>query len=54
VKALRAENGTIFTDGFHFSILEMADKHTGKQQIIDRENDWKRRLLTRDSGLNGN
>jgi hypothetical protein len=54
LRALKAEKGTIFTDGFHFSILEIADKHTGKQQMLDRENDWKRRLLTRDSGLNGN
>ncbi|WP_346830917.1 GIY-YIG nuclease family protein [Pseudomonas abietaniphila] len=54
LKALRDEKGTIFTDGFHFSILEIADKHTGKEQMLERENDWKRRLLTRDSGLNGN
>lgn len=54
LKALKAEKGSIFTNGFHFSILEIADKHTGKEQMIERENDWKRRLLTRDSGLNGN
>lgn len=54
LKALRDEKGTIFTDGFHFSILEIADKHTGTEQMLERENDWKRRLLTRDSGLNGN
>lgn len=54
LKALRDEKGAIFTDGFHFSILEIADKHTGKEQMLERENDWKRRLLTRDCGLNGN
>jgi len=54
LKALKAEKGSTFTDGFHFSILEIADKHTGKEQMLERESDWKRRLLTRDSGLNGN
>jgi hypothetical protein len=54
LKALKSTKGDLFTDGFHFSILEIADKHTGTEQMRERENDWKRRLLTRDSGLNGN
>jgi hypothetical protein len=54
LKALEREQGTIFTNGFHFSILEIADKHTSENQMIDLESEWKRRLLTRDAGLNAN
>ncbi|WP_434603112.1 GIY-YIG nuclease family protein [Pseudomonas sp. Z1-12] len=54
LKALEAEKGSVFTNGFYFSILEIADKNTGEKQMMQLESEWKRRLLTRDAGLNGN
>lgn len=54
LKKLENEKGSIFTNGFYFSILEIADKHTGEKQMLQLESEWKRRLLTRDAGLNGN
>ncbi|MFZ4964831.1 MULTISPECIES: GIY-YIG nuclease family protein [Pseudomonas] len=51
---LEAVRGGSFSEKFHFSILEIADKHTGADEMRDKENHWKVRLLTRDSGLNGN
>lgn len=39
---------------FHFSILEIADIHTGEADLIARERHWKRVLLSRSHGLNGN
>jgi hypothetical protein len=51
---LKAEKGSLFTNGFYFSILEIADKHTGEKQMMQLESEWKKRLLIRDAGLNGN
>ena len=39
---------------FRFSILEIADIHTGEADVIARECHWKRVLLSREHGLNGN
>ena len=39
---------------FRFSILEIADIHTGEADVIAREGHWKRVLLSRSHGLNGN
>lgn len=39
---------------FRFSILEIADIHTGEADVIARECHWKRVLLSRSHGLNGN
>ncbi|MCC0006750.1 MAG: GIY-YIG nuclease family protein [Hyphomicrobiaceae bacterium] len=39
---------------FRFSILEIADIHTGDADVIARECHWKRALLSRSHGLNGN
>ena len=39
---------------FRFSILEIADVHTGEADVIARERHWKRVLLSRSHGLNGN
>ncbi|QVW26939.1 GIY-YIG nuclease family protein [Pseudomonas hormoni] len=54
IRDLHAKRGKDFAENFRFSILEIADKHTGKEEMRLKENHWKRRLLTRDSGLNGN
>ena len=35
-------------------ILEVSDKHTGKEEMRLKENRWEKRLLTRNSGLSGN
>lgn len=51
---LHTKRGKEFAEKFRFSILEIADKHTGKDEMMLKEIHWKRRLLTRDSGLNGN
>lgn len=54
IRDLHKKRGENFAENFSFSILEIADKHTGKEEMMLKENHWKRRLLTRDSGLNGN
>lgn len=51
---LHKKRGDGFADNFRFSILEIADKHTGVDEMKLKETRWKQRLLTRDSGLNGN
>ncbi|WP_265533892.1 GIY-YIG nuclease family protein [Pseudomonas saponiphila] len=54
LRDLHARRGETFAENFRFSILEIADKHTDKEEMMQKEIHWKRRLLTRDSGLNGN
>ena len=54
IRELHKQRGDSFAENFRFSILEIADKHTGKDEMMLKEIHWKRRLLTRDSGLNGN
>ncbi len=54
IRDLHTKRGKDFAENFRFSILEIADKHTGKEEMMLKEIHWKRRLLTRDSGLNGN
>ncbi len=54
IRDLHKKRGENFAENFRFSILEIADKHTGKDEMMLKEIHWKRRLLTRDSGLNGN
>ena len=39
---------------FRFSVLEIADVHTGEADVLEREAHWKRVLLSREHGLNGN
>ncbi len=38
----------------HFAILEIADVHASKEEILGRESHWKDILLTRTHGLNAN
>ena len=54
IRDLHLQRGESFSEHFRFSILEIADKHTGADEMKDKEIHWKKRLLTRDSGLNGN
>lgn len=39
---------------FRFSILEIADVHASRDEILERESHWKRVLLTRSHGYNAN
>lgn len=39
---------------FRFSVLEIADVHTGEPDVLTREAHWKRVLCSREHGLNGN
>lgn len=54
IRDLHKKRGENFAENFSFSILEIADKHTGTEEMMRKETHWKCRLLTRDSGLNGN
>lgn len=39
---------------FRFSILEIADVHASRDEIVERESHWKRVLMTRSHGYNAN
>jgi flavodoxin len=39
---------------FRYSVLEIADVHTSKEDILRRESHWKKVLLSRSHGLNAN
>ncbi|MDI6005187.1 GIY-YIG nuclease family protein [Cobetia marina] len=54
IRDLHRNRGDDFSQNFRFSILEISDKQTGTEEMKAKENHWKRRLLTRDRGLNGN
>lgn len=51
---LLAREGRDRLDAFRYSILEIADTHTGEADILERETHWKDILLTRSHGLNAN
>ena len=54
LKAIVNGSGIERAKPFRFSILEIADVNTGEADIIARECHWKRVLLSREHGLNGN
>lgn len=54
LRALLRDEGTARADHFQFSVLEIADTHASKEQVLAREQHWKRVLLTLDHGLNAN
>ena len=54
IRALHTDYHKDFGQTFAFSILGIADKDTGKDEMMQKVIHWKRPLLTRDSGLNGN
>ena len=41
-------------NNFQFSILELLTHDSPKEGVIDRESEWKKRLHTREHGLNDN
>ena len=50
--AVLNENGFEYADNFQYSILEIADTHTSKEDILERESYWKDVLCTRKYGYN--
>lgn len=54
LRTLLNELGAKTTDAFRFSILEVADVHANKNEVITRETHWKNVLLSRTYGYNSN
>lgn len=54
LRSLVNGNGAERAKPFRFSVLEIADVHTGEADVLAREAHWKRVLLSRSHGLNGN
>lgn len=54
LRAVVNGSGLQRASAFRFSILEIADIHTGESEVLARETHWKRVLLSRSHGLNGN
>lgn len=54
LRKLIAKVGKERARDFRFSILEIADVHASREEIVERENHWKRVLLSRTHGYNAN
>lgn len=54
LRALINEIGAESTETFRFSILEVADIHASKNDILARESHWKRVLMASSHGFNAN
>lgn len=54
LKRLVGAEGIARAAHYRFSVLEIADTHTGEQEVLARESHWKRVLLSRVHGLNAN
>lgn len=54
LRQLIKEAGPARAESFHFSVLEIADTHTKPEEVLAREAHWKRVLLSRLHGYNGN
>lgn len=54
IRKLFAAEGRQRLNAFRYSILEIADIHTGRDNILSRETHWKKVLLTHSHGLNVN
>ncbi|MEZ9473025.1 GIY-YIG nuclease family protein, partial [Vibrio lentus] len=48
------EKGMTYADNFQYSILEIADTHKTKDEILARESYWKNVLASRQFGYNDN
>ena len=51
-KSIKEKRGESHFNNFIFSILEVCDLNLTKEQVIERENHWKRVLLTKEFGYN--
>lgn len=54
IKNVIKELGESYASNFQFSILEIRTSTTNDNEIIERENYWKKALLTREFGYNKN
>jgi len=54
LKQLMAGEGSQRASPFRFSVLEIADLHESRENILLRESHWKSVLLSREYGLNSN
>lgn len=54
LKRLLKEKGADYAANFQYGVLEIADTHTGPDQVMARESHWKDLLQTRVHGLNEN
>lgn len=54
LKKMVNSEGYVRTSHFSYSVLEIADTHTSTDEILKREEHWKRILMTREYGLNAN
>jgi hypothetical protein len=52
LKELLKAAGMARAAGFQYSVLEIADTHASRTEVLGRESHWKRVLLTRIHGLN--
>jgi hypothetical protein len=53
IKILKDE-GAEYSDNFQYSVLEIADTHSSKDDVLERESYWKNVLCSRDFGYNAN
>lgn len=54
LKAILRSRGLPYAKGFVYSILEVCDGGTPPEEVMRREAFWKRALLSREFGYNGN
>lgn len=54
LKALLREHGPEYAGHLQFGVLEIADTHASREDVLERESHWKSVLLTREHGLNDN
>lgn len=54
LKRLLSKNGPEHAQNFQFGVLEIADTHASKDDVLAREGHWKRLLLSREHGYNAN
>jgi len=54
LRKLLADAGPERANKFHHSILEIADLHASREDILCRESHWKDVLMSRSHGLNAN
>ena len=54
LRAVVEQDGTAHATNFTFSVLEIADTHTGVDAVLRRESHWKTVLRTREHGYNKN
>lgn len=54
LRRLLQHEGNAYAENFRFGILEIADSHASKEDVLRREGYWKDMLLTRTFGYNSN